>query len=74
MILLHCAVCVITEKRDEVMFRRIVAFTLTFVHIVLCCLPICQAESLSDTVVEKRLCNATMEDEFEEDSVIVVLT
>ena len=56
------------------MFRRIVAFTLTFVHIVLCCLPICQAESLSDTVVEKRLCNATMEDEFEEDSVIVVLT
>ena len=32
MILLYCAVCVIKEKRDAVMFRRIVVFALTVVH------------------------------------------
>lgn len=55
------------------MLRRIISLVLAVVFSTTFCLPICQADSLPDTVTENGKCDALMEDEFEDDSVIVVL-
>ncbi len=56
------------------MIKRLLPLVLTIV-VLLTGIPICQAVTVEDNaVVEKKRCTATIEDEFEEDSVIVVLT